>query len=111
VVTAFTCNGGTRCTLNIDEPFSLRVSFTDADGNASGWQLWGILDDVLYAFDSGIIDPPSGGTTFTWKSPLGFSCPGGSCRGSEWELVMVITDSEGFESDAAYVNVTVLGNV
>ncbi|MBI3390482.1 MAG: proprotein convertase P-domain-containing protein [Deltaproteobacteria bacterium] len=109
VVTAFTCNGSDVCTVALGQPFTLSFSFFDPDGNASSWHM-GRTDDngVTVDIADGVISPASG----TWSVPLLFDpffCPGATCRTSEFDYFVIVSDAGGNPSRQTRVHVTVPG--
>ncbi len=109
VVTAFSCNGSDACTVALGQPFTLSFSFLDPDSNASNWHM-GRTDDNEVTIDiaQGVISPASGtGTIPILFDP--FFCPGVSCRTSEFDYFVIVTDANGNPSRQTRVHVTVPG--
>lgn len=111
VVTAFTCDSHVSCLVDLDQAFTLQFTFTDVNGNASGWQLTAERSDgTVFNIDQGSISPPSGSGTVTRISP-GFSCASGNCVTTQWQIHVMVTDTTGRQSQPATVNVTVFGSI
>jgi len=104
VVTSFTCNGASSCELSIGQSFSLTFSWTDTNGNASGWHITATRDDGVVS-DIGrgnILRGPTSGTV-----PLtlgGFTC-NGNCRRTHFDFTVVVSDSSGKSSAPATVGI------
>jgi len=110
VVTAYTCDGAEQCTLNIGDAFMQSFSFTAPGGNAVSWRIMAQRDDgVTFDAGAGTISPPSGSGTVP-LSFNAFNCPQGSCRTTEYEYFLVVTDAFGADSPRARVHIVVLGN-
>lgn len=110
VVTAFTCNGETDCTLPLGQAYTLAFRVRDVDGNAVSWQIKARDDTgVVFDFAAGTFDTPTGDGMRTVQSP-GFTCQGGGCRTTQFEFFVVVTDAGGHVSPLATVDITSLGS-
>ncbi len=108
VVTSFTCNGDTSCTLTTNQPFALSFSYTAPGGNADGWRIIVRRDDgITFDAGQGVIAPPNAGGTIQVSSG-GFTCSGGGCPENTYEYALIVTDSSGEESDPVNVEVRLL---
>jgi len=112
-VSAFTCNGVSPCTLNLDHSFTLAADLSDVNGNANHYQLVEHVYDgsawsIGWVTEGDITPPMSGGTLSFNMDP--FTCPSQSCGVTDFAFVVVISDATGLQSPPAQVNVTVLGS-
>jgi hypothetical protein len=97
--------------VDLDQDFSLRFSFVDANADAGSWHIWAERDDgATFEIDQRPISPPSAGATIT-RGHTGFSCPGGGCPTTSFTLWLVVSDSTGRDSEPAAAGILVLGDV
>ena len=108
VITYFACNGQQTCTIPLGQSFSTAFSFFDPDGNASTWAITAIQDDnQSFPLASGAITPAGSGTIPVDFLP--FTCSSGSCRTTEYDFVVTVTDTTGLSSRDTRVHLTVPG--
>jgi len=105
VVTSFTCNGAAQCTLSIGQPFTVQFQFTDANGNATSWQMIAQRDDgVTSEVGHGTLGgPKASGTVPLQFSP--FTCPQQPCRQTTYVFSVFVTDTAGLTSAPATLTV------
>jgi hypothetical protein len=107
VVTAVTCNGATSCEVGLGEAFDVAFTFSDPDGNASGWSMTSVRDDhTEFPEGGGSIVPPSGGGTIE-RTVAPFECPSGECRATTYTFYVVVSDASGLHSAERGVEVRV----
>jgi len=110
VVTSFTCNGGTQCTVATDESFLLQFSFTDADANAISWSIIGRRDDGFsQQVGRGSLGTGTASATIPIQFPA-FTCSFAHCRQDVWTFTLTVSDTTGLTSAPASVTITVLAN-
>lgn len=108
VITEFTCDGGFQCVLDLGQPFELEFSWSDVDGNASGWSIQAIGDGFEFQAGAGAIQPPSGSGTIPLVGAP-FTCPQPPCADTAILYVLTLTDTTGLESESESVDLFVLG--
>jgi subtilisin-like proprotein convertase family protein len=106
VVTRLTCEDADECLLLIDEPFALRVEYSDPNGDAATWEIRGRRDDG-FEFDagSGTLLNPGGGFLQVNYDP--FTCPTNDCPDTTFDYVVTIRDQQGHASVAQRVRLIV----
>ena len=110
VVTGFTCNGDTQCSVATDESFQLLFSFTDPDRNAISWSIMARRDDGFsQQVGRGSLGAPTASATIPIQFPA-FTCSFSHCRQDVWTFSLTVTDTTGLTSAAAVVTITVLAN-
>ncbi|MBI3786388.1 MAG: hypothetical protein HY270_23620 [Deltaproteobacteria bacterium] len=107
VVTSFTCNGATQCTVSLGESFVLRFSFTDANANAVSYVMTARRDDGFTSeASSGSFGGPTAGQTITLNFPP-FTCSQSPCRQAGFDFTVVVTDATKLTSMPVTVPITV----
>ena len=110
VVTSFTCNGGTECTVATDQSFLLQFSFTDADANAISWSIIGRRDDGFsQQVSRGSLGAGTASATIPSQVPA-FTCSFSHCRQDVWTFTWTVSDTTGLTSTPVSVTITVLAN-
>lgn len=107
VVTSFTCNGATQCSVSLGQAFTLQFTFVDPNANAISWHMTARSDDGVV---SDIADGNFGTKTGSGTVPLQFppfTCDVSPCRQATFTFFVVVTDTTGFNSTPAGVPVTV----
>ncbi|HVM95381.1 MAG TPA: hypothetical protein VMT89_03280 [Candidatus Acidoferrales bacterium] len=107
VVTSFTCNGASQCSVSLGQSFTLRFSFTDANANAVSYKMTARRDDGFTSDASdGTFGGPTAGQTITLNFPA-FTCDQSPCRQATFDFTVVVTDSTHLDSTPATVVITV----
>lgn len=110
VVTSFTCNGDTQCTVATDQSFQLLFSFTDADANAISWSIMGRRDDgFTQQMARGSLGAGTASATIPIQFPA-FTCSFSHCRQDVWTFTLTVSDTTGLTSAPVSVTITVLAN-
>jgi uncharacterized repeat protein (TIGR01451 family) len=110
VVTSFTCNGGTQCTVATDQSFQVLFSFTDANANAISWSIMGRRDDgFTQQVGRGSLGAGTASATIPIEFPA-FRCSFAHCRQDVWTFSLTVTDTTGLTSAPVSVTITVLAN-
>jgi uncharacterized repeat protein (TIGR01451 family) len=110
VMTSFTCNGDTQCTVSAGQSFPLQFSFSDPNGNAISWRIVARRDDgYTNQVGYGNLGVPTGSKTVSLQYP-GFICSFAHCREDVWEFSVTASDTTGLTSAPVSVTITVLGS-
>jgi subtilisin-like proprotein convertase family protein len=110
VITDLVCNDAAECTVALEEPFVVRFSFVDPDGNATSAMVTA-RDQTgeLFIIAEPFTFPPTGEDTYTLDLNQGFSCPTPPCGTTVFEFFVTVTDADGQMSPFASVVITSLG--
>ena len=110
VVTGFTCNGATQCTVATNQSFQLQLNFTDPNGNAISWSIMARRDDGFTTqVGHGNLGVPTASASIPLQFP-GFTCSFSHCRQDMWTFSLTATDTTGLTSAPMSIAITVLGN-
>ncbi len=108
VVSSWTCDQQSSCTVAVGQGFDLDLAFVDPDGNASEWFVTNVRDDGQEG--SPVIRPltPPRGQGSARLSHAGYSCNGGGCRETRFDFTVTVFDEDGNASAPRTTSVTVM---